>query len=49
MTGDLVDVTITEDAGHQGKRLLQKPFRISELISLLIGLVAPATELQPKK
>jgi two-component system NtrC family sensor kinase len=49
MTGDLVDLTITEHAGHQGNRLLQKPFRISELVSLLGELVAPATELQPKK
>ena len=49
MTGDLVDNTITEHPRYQGNRILQKPFRISELISLLGELAAPATELQPKK
>ena len=48
MTGDLVDVTITEHAGHEGNRLLQKPFRISELVSLLTELVATSTVLEQK-
>ena len=48
MTGDLVDATISEHAGHQGNQFLQKPFRISDLISMLGELTAPATELQPK-
>ncbi len=48
MTGDLVDSVIGEQAGRRGNRFLQKPFRISELLSLLSELPAPATVLQPK-
>jgi PAS domain S-box-containing protein len=48
MTGDLLDATLSEHAGHRENRFLQKPFRISELISMLGELVAPAKELQPK-
>jgi CheY-like chemotaxis protein len=48
MTGDLVDAAISEHADLQGSRFLQKPFAISELISLLGELPAPATVLQPR-
>jgi hypothetical protein len=47
MTGDLVDAAIGEQAGREGNRFLQKPFRIAELLSLLNDLPAPAV-LQPK-
>jgi PAS domain S-box-containing protein len=46
MTGDLVDAAISEHEGLQGSRFLQKPFGISELISLLSELPAPANVLQ---
>jgi PAS domain S-box-containing protein len=42
MTGDLVDAAIGEQAGREGNRFLQKPFRIAELLSLLNELPAPA-------
>ena len=35
MTGDLIDAAVGEQAGREGNRFLQKPFRISELLSLL--------------
>ena len=47
MTGDLVDAAIGEQAGREGNRFLQKPFRITELLALLNELPAPAV-LQPK-
>ena len=42
MTGDLVDAAVGEQAGREGNRFLQKPFRITELLSLLNDLPAPA-------
>ena len=47
MTGDLVDAAIGEQAGREGNRFLQKPFRIAELLSLLNDLPSAAV-LQPK-
>jgi PAS domain S-box-containing protein len=47
MTGDLVDATISEQAGRSGSRFLQKPFRIAELLALLNEL--PATANSPAK
>jgi two-component system cell cycle sensor histidine kinase/response regulator CckA len=47
MTGDLVDAAVGEQAGREGNRFLQKPFRIAELLSLVSELPAPAV-LQPK-
>jgi two-component system alkaline phosphatase synthesis response regulator PhoP len=47
MTGDLVDAAVGEQAGREGNRFLQKPFRIAELLSLLNELPSPAV-LQPK-
>jgi two-component system NtrC family sensor kinase len=47
MTGDLVDAAVGEQAGREGNRFLQKPFRITELLSLLSDLPSPAI-LQPK-
>jgi CheY-like chemotaxis protein len=47
MTGDLVDAAVGEQAGREGNRFLQKPFRIAELLSLLSELPATAV-LQPK-
>jgi PAS domain S-box-containing protein len=47
MTGDLVDAAVGEQAGREGNRFLQKPFRIAELLSLLSELPSPAV-LQPK-
>ncbi len=47
MTGDLVDAAVGEQAGREGNRFLQKPFRIAELLSLLSELTSPAV-LQPK-
>jgi CheY-like chemotaxis protein len=47
MTGDLVDAAVGEQAGREGNRFLQKPFRIAELLSLLNDLPSPAV-LQPK-
>ena len=48
MTGDLVDAAISERAGNEGNRILQKPFRISELMSLLNQTPASADVFQPK-
>ena len=47
MTGDLVDAAVGEQAGREGNRFLQKPFRITELLALISELQSPA-ELQPK-
>lgn len=47
MTGDLVDAAVGEQAGREGNRFLQKPFRIAELLSLLNDLPSPALA-QPK-
>jgi PAS domain S-box-containing protein len=43
MTGDLVDSAIGEKSGREGDHFLQKPFRITELLSLLNELLSPAT------
>ena len=48
MTGDLVDAAIGEQAGRDGNRFLQKPFRIAELLTLLNELPSPVV-LQPKE
>jgi len=40
MTGELVDRTTMEDLSRGGVRTLQKPFRISELISILTEALA---------
>jgi CheY-like chemotaxis protein len=42
MTGDLVDAAVGEQAGREGNRFLQKPFRIAELLTLLSDLPSPA-------
>jgi CheY-like chemotaxis protein len=47
MTGDLVGAAVGEQAGREGNRFLQKPFRMTELLSLLNDLLSPAV-LQPK-
>jgi PAS domain S-box-containing protein len=47
MTGDLVDAAVGEQAGREGNRFLQKPFRMAELLSLLNEMPSPAV-LQPK-
>ena len=48
MTGDLLDVAITEQVGCKGNHFLQKPFHMAELVSLLNGLLFPDRVLQPK-
>ncbi len=47
MTGDLVDAAVGEQAGREGNRFLQKPFRITELLAILNELPSPGL-LQPK-
>jgi CheY-like chemotaxis protein len=47
MTGDLIDAAVGEQAGREGNRFLQKPFRMTELLALLSVLPTPAV-LQPK-
>jgi CheY-like chemotaxis protein len=47
MTGDLIDAAVGEQAGREGNRFLQKPFRITELLALLNELPSPAV-LEPK-
>jgi CheY-like chemotaxis protein len=47
MTGDLVGAAVGEQAGREGSRFLQKPFRMTELLSLLTELLSPVV-LQPK-
>ena len=47
MTGDLVDAAISEQAGREGNRFLQKPFRIAELLALLSDLPSLAA-LEPR-
>ena len=49
MTGDLVDAGSDEQAIRQGSLFLQKPFRISDLLSLLGRSLSTAAVLQPKK
>jgi two-component system NtrC family sensor kinase len=49
ITGDLVDPADSERIARQGNRLLQKPFRIAELLSLLAESFAAAGVAQPKK
>ena len=46
MTGDLVQSSIGEQAGRDGKFFLQKPFRMAELCSLLNELLSPASIVQ---
>jgi two-component system NtrC family sensor kinase len=48
MSGDLVESAISEQAGREGNRFLQKPFRITELLALLEEVPAGDTVLQPK-
>jgi len=48
MTGDLVEAAISEQAGREGNRFLQKPFRIAELLALLAEVRALDGALQPK-
>jgi hypothetical protein len=48
MTGDLVDSAANKQAGRDGRRFLQKPFRIADLLSLLSESISPATILRPK-
>jgi CheY-like chemotaxis protein len=47
MTGDLVGAAVGERVGREGNHFLQKPFRISEMLSVLSELPSPAV-LQPK-
>ena len=48
MTGDLVDGAISDQAGREGNRFLQKPFRMAELLTLLGELPSPAAVSQPQ-
>jgi PAS domain S-box-containing protein len=48
MTGDLVDAAVGEQAGREGNHFLQKPFRITELLTLLKEMPSPAAVFQPK-
>ena len=48
MTGDLPDPAVADRAGQNGGRLLQKPFRIAELVSLLAESLSSEVLLQPK-
>jgi PAS domain S-box-containing protein len=48
MTGDLVDSPISEQASMDGNRVLQKPFRIADLLDLLGDLHSTADLLQPR-
>lgn len=48
MTGDLADSAINEQADRRSSRILQKPFRIAELLSLLSESLSSAAALQPK-
>jgi PAS domain S-box-containing protein len=47
MTGDLVGAAVGERAGREGNRVLQKPFRIAELLALL-GELPSSAELEPR-
>jgi PAS domain S-box-containing protein len=47
MTGELVDRATMEDASRGGPRTLQKPFRISELISVLSDALIGTTAKTP--
>jgi len=48
MTGDLVDFSSDEQVIRQGSLMLQKPFRIADLLLLLNKSLSPAAVLQPK-
>jgi two-component system NtrC family sensor kinase len=48
MTGDLVDFASDEQIIRQGSLILQKPFRIADLLLLLSKSLPPAAVLQPK-
>jgi hypothetical protein len=48
MTGDLVDFASDEQTIRQGSLILQKPFRIAELLLVLSKSLPPAAVLQPK-
>ena len=48
MTGDLVDAATREQAGREGNRFLQKPFRMAELVSQLNVLLFPDPVLEPQ-
>jgi len=43
-----VDAAVSEQAGRQGNRFLQKPFRMAELHTLLNEVISPMTALQPQ-
>jgi len=47
MTGELVDRATMDEVSHGGPRTLQKPFRISELISVLSDALVGATAKTP--
>ena len=47
MTGELVD-SVMNEAGHEGSRFLQKPFRMTDLLSLLGELPSTVNVLEPK-
>ena len=47
MTGDLVDRATSEEFASTGARALQKPFRISELISILSDALSDAPSTAP--
>jgi PAS domain S-box-containing protein len=49
MSGDLVETAISEQAGREGNRFLQKPFRIVELLSLLEELPAAVSVFEPEE
>ena len=49
MTGDLVDFASDEQVIRQGSLILQKPFRIADLLLLLSKSLSPAGVLQPKE
>ena len=48
MSGDLVDAAVGEQAGRNGNRFLQKPFRMADLLAMLEEVPAPDPVLQPK-
>jgi two-component system, NtrC family, sensor kinase len=48
MTGDLVDLASDEQTIRQGSLILQKPFRIADLLLLLSKSLPAAAVLQPK-
>jgi PAS domain S-box-containing protein len=48
ITGDLIDLSSEEQVIRQGSLILQKPFRIADLLGLLSRSLSPAEILQPK-